>query len=204
MFKKYLQYNPLDKDNYFEGELFYLLDFENIRKNYYYVTNFGRVFSKKNGCNELITHERDTGFVFVNMLNNKDKRITVNLHLLISRIFLPKTKDDIENGRNYILFKDGDKTNVNCSNLKWASIYDVRKTFGGNTKMTKPLVRRICELLEKGYSVNECKNILEEDSNNISYSIIYSIATGKSWKSISKDYNFNCRFREYSLNNISK
>lgn len=204
MIKKYLQYNPLDRDNYLkdknEGELFYLLDFNNIKKDFYYVTSFGRIFSKKNGCTELPTHINDSGFLFVNLLNKHNKRITVNLHLIVSKVFVPKTNDDIINDKKYIMFKDGDKTNVKYSNLKWSTINEVRNTFDGNNKIDIPVVRRICEMLEKGYTVNECKNVLKNTISDISYNIIYNIATGRSWKSISKDYNIynKYQFKRYT------
>lgn len=193
MIKKYLQYNPLDRDNYLkdenEGELFYLIDFDNIKKDFYYVTNFGRIFSKKNGCTELQIHKNDSGFLFVNLLNRYDKRTTINLHLLVSKVFVLKTNNDIINNRKYIMFKDGDKTNVKYSNLKWSNMKELRSTFGGNSKIDIPVVERICKMLEDGYTINECKDILKNTISDITYTIIYNIATGRSWKSISKDYN---------------
>ena len=206
MLNKYLNYNPLDRNNYLvdkngEGELFYLIDLEDIRKDYYYITSFGRVFSKRNGCTELMQHVNDSGFKYVNLINENREHRRYNIHILVAKIFLLKTKDDVKNNRIYVNFKDNNKDNIKYTNLEWTDIYVIRKKNNANAKIDINMVRKICILLENGFKINECRNIIKNNTGeDLSYNLVYSIAIGRTWKSISKNYNIYNKYqlREYN------
>lgn len=206
MLNKYLNYNPLDRNNYLvdkngEGELFYLIDLEDIRKDYYYITSFGRVFSKRNGCTELMQHVNDSGFRYVNLIKENGEHRRYNIHILVAKIFLLKTKDDVKNNRIYVNFKDNNKDNIKYTNLEWTDIYVIRKKNNANAKIDINMVRKICTLLENGFKINECRNIIKDNTGeDLSYNLIYSIAIGRTWKSISKNYNIYNKYqlREYN------
>lgn len=194
-----LKCNPINKNDQLiingELELFYLIDFEDIRENAYYITSFGRVISRFTG-EELTQFEDDNGFKTVNMRTKINKSKVVLVHKLLSKAFIEKTEEDIEKDRNYIMFLDNDKSNISIFNLKWVTLKELRysRRKAGNTKVSVEDVHSICKLLEQGYSISECASILSHNKN-ISKPIIYTIASKRSWVFISDSYDIKYKVR---------
>lgn len=197
MKKKFLKHNPIDRNDQIRTdnniELFYILDFDNIKENTYMISSYGRLFNLTTR-KELMMTKRHTGYMVANVrdINNKVKNIYP--HRIIAKLFIPKTKDDIEKDRNYILFIDGDKTNIRIDNMRWSSLKTIRHlvNYGkeGNKlcKITIEQVHIICGYLEQGMSISQIKDILPF---NVSRSIISNIAYKSSWVNISSLYDIN-------------
>lgn len=202
---KILNYNPIDRNDQIRKgndiELFYVINIEGIKKDTYILSNYGRLFNMTTGV-ELMMTKRPSGYIVANLKSDDNKNKNIYPHRIIANIFIPKTKEDIEEKRNYILFIDGDKDNLSYTNMKWVSLKTIR-SLANYTKETNKLctltidqVHTICEYLEKGMRIKEIQNILPF---NTTYSIISNIAYKRSWLNISSLYDIN-----YSKNKHSK
>jgi hypothetical protein len=87
-----------------------------FRKTDYYVTENGKVFSKKYGeLRELKPSLTRRGYLQVILMINK-KRIRYSVHRLIAECYLPNSEN-----KDTVNHKDGIKTNNHVSNLEWCT-----------------------------------------------------------------------------------
>lgn len=206
-------YNNIMEPWYLEE--FKIIDMEPIRKNYYAISNYGRVMNIK--THKLINTFQGSGGYYRVSLNNEDKtRTTYQVHILVALHFIPRTHDDIINNRNIVNHKNL-LTFVNyVHNLEWVNISenaahshqyrhlkltsavskiknnpwpDTKGSKNGMSKLTEDQVHKMCQLLEKGYSYSDICNItgLEDTDNN--RHLLSNIVRGKRWTHISKNYN---------------
>lgn len=197
---KILNYNPADRGNQIkngdEVELFYIIDIEGIKKDTYVLSNYGRVFNINTGA-ELLMTKRDTGYMVSNLQTGDGRVKNIYPHRVIAKVFIPKTKEDIENNNKYILFKDGDKTNMCYKNMKWVNLRTIRSMANYSKEnnrlcsLTVDQVHIICEYLEKGYKYKHILNLLPFKTT---YSVICNIASKRSWIDISSLYNIKGRY----------
>lgn len=119
-------------------------------------------------------------------------RKTKAQHRLLAECFLPKL-DDIRNEVNH---KDGDKENNALDNLEWCTrsenlthayknrLRDFRGENNPRCLTTKETVIEICKLLESGHSPSKIRDL------GYSYSLVRKIKARANWKEVSKDFNF--------------
>lgn len=214
--------NPVDPGNvreeyYYGKEKFYLIDFWNIKDNYYYISSYGRIFSviAKKELNQQIG---SCGYFRVKLrTNNGSKKFSI--HRLVAMAFIPKSIEDLELGRDTVNHKDTIKQNNRFQNLEWCThqenmqhCHDMKvrerisiMTYKGNIYDKEPrkiiaeqcyntvinieLAHKICQLLEQGYNCSECciKLGLEPNKNNTE--IVRSILKKQSWQHVSCNYN---------------
>ena len=166
----------------------------------YYVSNHGRI---KN--DEFIMSPSLRGNYYrVNLRykdsNGKKKGKSFNVHRLVCEYFCEPNINNLPTV-NHI---DGKTTNNYYKNLEWASYeYQARHAYnlgltyiakGEDSHLsviTEEMARDICKYLEKGYSVTKIRELMNLSTD---YSeIISRIRKRKTWKWLSKDYNFSTK-----------
>lgn len=201
---KILNYNPINKNDQLKDgnniEKFIILDSEDIQKNTYMISSFGRLFNLNTKL-ELLMTKRPSGYIVANIKSSNGLYKNIYPHRVILNLFKPKTKEDIKNNKNYILFIDGDKTNMRVDNMEWVSLKTIRSlanyTIETNKRCTLTIeqVHMICSYLEKGYRINK---ILELLPFKTTYNIISNIIHKRAWLNISSLYDI-----DYSKNRAS-
>lgn len=102
-----------------DKEMFYIIDFYNIKENMYIISSFGRIFSLY--TNKQLKPDVSRGYDRVGLVNSNGKRDTFFIHRLVAMAFVPKTLDDIQYCRKYINHKDTIKRNNYYKNLEWCT-----------------------------------------------------------------------------------
>lgn len=145
-------------------------------------------------------------------LGKRGKYKTKTIHRLIAMGFIP-------NPNNYPVINhiDGNKNNNSIDNLEWCSFSDntnhaiktglqkitiLTPEQSSLTKHTKLEAENVCKLLSKGYSPKALKRLFDID-----YDFANKIYRRKTWKELSKEYDFTkvLRYSKYfSLEEIDK
>ena len=194
----------LDIDDILPYEVFIMIDMEPIKKGYYLMSNYTRVYSLKSGkfLRQRINCSTEYAEVSMQCIDGKSRKF--NIHRLLMIIFCPN-----ENAESLVVnHRDGNKLNNMLYNLEWAtpkynmehaSSHGLLNPQHGEThtftKITTKKCIQICELLESRRYQN--KKIAE--IANVPITIVDSIVQGKAWKHISKNYDLS-----YDKERISK
>lgn len=176
---------------------------------YYQISNFGRVYH--NYMKIIMKPGISTsGYLFVIMSTNNGPK-PVQLHRLVLIAF----NDICDREKYQVNHINGNKQFNHLCNLEWVSrsenILHSYSTglhsFGENStlsKITYNTAKNICELLQENRFTN--KEISEMTNSTVS--IVSDIKQGKTWKNISKDYNFISRqgklFTDEQIHNLCK
>lgn len=196
-------------------EEFKIINMHPIKKNYYAISNYGKVMNIKTNI-VLNTFEGSGGYYRVSLNNEDGTRCTYQVHILVAVHFIPKTYDDIINDRAFVNHKNL-LTFINyVHNLEWVNrsenaahshqyrhlklnraVVRLRKDPWTNTKgskngmsrCTEDQINLMCQLLEKGYSYSNICNQLGLDNNDNNRHLLTNLVTGKRWTHITKNYN---------------
>ena len=179
--------------------------------NDYIISNYGRVYSFK--TNKLLIPAERNGYLYVTLAYNGEQH-PKRINRLVMMTFMPVLNANLLQV-NHI---NGDKKDNSIWNLEWCTAKQniahairtgLRKTGEDHPSaiITNIQAKQISEMLEKGYSYEEMYNKM---NLNIEYDnfrkIVYRIRYGESWKSISKNYNFDRekqRHSDYSDSDIN-
>ena len=174
------------------AEDFRLIDLWNIKKDAYYISPDGKIFSvysnnimkhklDKDGYYELSLYTRESG-------NKKFWKV----HQLVAKIYLGEPPEYIKDPT--VDHIDGDRLNNHYTNLRWmerAVNSSIRKNKGvGETNheaiLNEKQVIEICEMLIQNFKT------LQEiaDLYNVHKTTISNIKRKKSWRYLTKEYNF--------------
>ena len=170
-------------------------------KDYYLISNYGRVFNKyKNTYNNLYI---SSGYYRVNLQTNYGSieeqvhRLVLKCHSNLQRPIIPIY--DL-NHKLDVNHKDGNKLNNNIDNLEWCTrsenILHAYRTGlhpkGINSSLTKihneSIIIKICELIQAGYTNKDIVNYI--NNPNVTISVCQDIRSGHGWKEFSSKYNF--------------
>lgn len=136
-------------------------------KNYYYVSNFGRVKSTKG--NEKILKQNDDnkgGYLIIGLMTSENKQKMLRVHRLVAQAFI----EGCSNERDTVDHIFPDTKNNMASNLQWLSRGDnVRK------EQSKAVIGT-CIKTEK---VIEFSSIAETEKNGFHPSAVSSCCKGK-------------------------
>ena len=174
-------------------EIWKPINFISNLQDWYYVSNYGRVYSRFTGLLIKPDKRRD-GYLIV-LLRTKDKlAVALVVHRLVMMAHKPISNPD-DFHVNHI---DGVKTNNIITNLEWVTrsenmihAYRIGLKKPGEAVhlsiINEATVREICKLLEQNYYPTEISRILNLENH---VSLISEIKRRKNWKHISKDYDF--------------
>lgn len=179
-------------------------------KDYYYISNYGRVYSKFSDT--LISLRNNAkGYKLVSLRTNTDSIKSILVHRLLMVTFKP-----IENFELYdVNHIDGIKYNNHIDNLEWVTrkeniihAYTTGLNYSCenslNATINNDIAKEICKMLETNiYTTSEIANVF-----NIPTHIVYDIKRGHTWKQISSNYNINYNkiklFTDEQVHNICK
>lgn len=173
-----------------EGE--YFISLSNLGFSRYKVSNKGRFINEDN----LIIKSSFTpdGYLGIKMVNDEGKRVTNRSHRIVALAFIPN--DDPIN-KVEVNHKDGNKENIEVSNLEWSTPSENQKhayrnnlrTAAKGTKSklathSEEEVRNICICISKGMRTKDIL-VMYPDTNR---SWIDGIRFKRRWKEISDEY----------------
>ena len=186
------------------------IDFLDIKKGKYLISNLGRVFS--NNINKFLSPAISNGYLTVQLSTEDGLRKTFYIHILVALAFVYNPDPQIFTDVNH-----KDKIRCNCiyCNLEWVTkeynnlharqsnaesyILTGKGKWGdgetkcgsnnGMSKFTELQVRKILESIEAGSSYKEAliNANIEVTQNNL-YNVSH-IVRGHRWKHISSEYN---------------
>ena len=174
-------------------EIWKPINFISNLQDWYYVSNYGRVYSRFTGLLIKPVKRRD-GYLIVLLRTKDNLAVALVVHRLVMMAHKPISNPD-DFHVNHI---DGIKTNNIITNLEWVTrsenmihAYSIGLKKPGEevhfSIITEDTVREICKLLEQSYYPTEISRMLNLENH---VSLIREIKRRKNWKHISKDYDF--------------
>ena len=185
-----------DIDELLSQELLRWIYLDNERTNYI-ISNRGIVYTtnylgKTGKFKALKVNIHDNGYHSI-IMHYKGKEYPASLHRLVAEYFIPNP-----DGLPTVNHKDGDKSNNDITNLEWMTSKDNSIHAANNgllpvgeksrlSRITNDIAISLCKELE-----NNSMSIYElADKYHTTYNTVYDIYRRKSWKQISKDYDFS-------------
>lgn len=165
----------------------------------YLISNYGKI--KIISTDKILTPYIDKDEYEIVSLKGNERRYTVAIHRLVCINFIGEP----EGKRNIVNHKDGIRTNNFYMNLEWVTQkenvhhaikhgkFDPNRL--GKTSIRnydEKVIRKICELISQKYKTDDIMDMLKcpDDKRMKMKSLIADVRTGRSWKHISKDYEF--------------
>lgn len=103
-----------------EREMFYMIDFFNIKSNCYIISSYGRVFSLLNN-RELTNEVNDKGYHRISLYLNDGSRAKFKVHRLVCMAFVLRSQEDNDLCRLQVNHMDKNRGNNFYKNLKWCT-----------------------------------------------------------------------------------
>lgn len=185
---------------YHEDEVWKPIEYKDVRKGKYKISNFGRVWNNETDS-EKKSYINQSGYLSTNLSIEGvlTKQLPCRIHRLVAMMFVPghNTDNDIV---NHI---DGNPSNVHYTNLEWTTLRDNTQHayYTGlasgksgeenpSAKLDEGQVRHICELLVKynGSQINVLRHTQSENNDLITPNMINSIKLKECWSTISDEY----------------
>ena len=152
----------------------------------YFITENGVVFNAEK-MNKMAVTMNTYGYPCV-IIKNKRVQKTVLIHRELAMHLLerPKDFDKVKYDARHI---DGDRLNYSIDNIEWINKHKHASNHSigvsRNLKSSEEDIISICEQLESGVTQKKISKQF-----GIGITTIQSIKSGKTWKHISKNYNF--------------
>jgi len=163
----------------------------------YYISNYGRVWSKH--INRMMAISLDhNGYCVVNLRTYSGKPKICKIHRLVAKAFIPIANPD----ELQVNHKDGIKTHNYVSNLEWTTSKEnivhsietgLRNTFGENVHtavLKEEQVYIASEMLMRKYPYDAILQHMGLPKNQQTYKLLFRIHKKETWLSITKNYNF--------------
>lgn len=124
-------YNPINPNDQlwyglgFPIEVFYKIDFYNIKKDTYLISSYGRIFSL-NTNKEMTPVDSGAGYRIIQLsmeegFGDQLNRRMFRIHRLVAMAFIIKTVEDYQLGRDIVNHKNLFKTDNHVWNLEWVT-----------------------------------------------------------------------------------
>lgn len=166
----------------------------------YYISSLGRLYSKRRDI-MIKPALSKFGYLRYSLRRPGGKHVMFMAHRLVALAFIPNPHK-----KETVNHKDGIKTNNRFDNLEWMSSAEnthhaintgLRKTYGSNvlnSLFNDEIVKQICELISKGYTNKQIKELINLPTNGKTKTVldtqISNIRHKRSWNHISKDYSW--------------
>lgn len=194
--KNHFLQNPVIKGNIkrkkingkFKSEEFYIIDFYGIKKDYYVISSFGRVFSLKANM-EMKASTYSRSYPSITLQTEDGKHRTFLIHCLVARAFVPKSSSDKKLDRVFVHHVNWDNDYNYYWNLQWRSGYELScmKKLTQKDEVDEDTIKVICGLLERGTPIVDIFEIVDR---KVSKDRISKIKNKTIYKEISYDYTF--------------
>lgn len=203
---------------HYDKEMFYLIDFWNIKENKYYISSYGRIFSNTREGREMQSVSANNNLYRRLILRTNDGgRASFSVHRLVAMAFLPKTIEDIILNRDIVNHKNLIQCDNYYKNLEWVTeAENTQHAFDNNahgkidimkkpnkssdwgtrrtgdkasmTRITDEQVHIICQNIIQGKSYAECCIAAGLENNERNRNVICNIAAGKRRNDIGRKY----------------
>lgn len=202
-------------------EIWKPLKYKNIVEGYT-ISNHGNIKTLYGRPKKLYNSTIKTSMVTIaNLRTSEGGTITVSVNRLVAITFIDIPDNLKKEGYTYenlyACHINGIGTCNATFNIKWVKYGDqlingihnnyIWRTCGENhpnSVLTEEIVHKICKMLENRCTIKEIKNTLKL---NVTDATISSINLGKTWKSVSSQYNLQrkkVRYSEEMIHNICK
>lgn len=157
-------------------------------EDYFKISNFGRVFSKRSGKILSPGSSGDYYSISTRLHGRKSKSICLKIHRMVAKTFLDKDEN-----RHYVNHIDGNKLNNRVDNLEWVTpsenikhafkndLLKSNKLYRKTTKLNWELVRNL-----RKYRIDNPKEKIQDIINrfdlDISTSTLKSVFLNTTWK----------------------
>lgn len=214
----YIFENPIPGGNVlhygagYDPEVFYLIDFYNIADDTYYISSYGRVFNIVT-MKERKPVKSNTNYYDVQLKLNDGTDKQFRVHRLVAMAFIPRTHEDIVNGRDFVNHKNLQKTFNYYGNLEWvtneenihhANVNNARerhhiwfdlsrdnsKIYGAK-RITDEQVHTMCRCISIGKSKSEALAAAGLENTPVNISTLCNIIAGRRRVNISSQYDFS-------------
>ena len=186
-------------------EIWEVISFENIKPNYYEISNFGNVRNIK-GC--VIKQDvSNAGYLMINFAavrdNGKSYQRKLMIHRLVMLTFLGKSDDIAKTIVNHI---DGNKLNNHITNLEWCTYSEnlshaFRTGLRSQNGISNPgnvyqeeFIHHICKLKEHGLNsleiIANCISLRPDSTRQKIRVLVNHILAKRRWTSISSQYTW--------------
>lgn len=167
---------------------------------HYAISSHGRIINILSSMMIHPTIPKNDTYPYV-ILRHKGKSYRITMHRIVAELFVDNKDPEKFNIVNHL---NENKKDFNSDNLEWSNsrlntLYSLNsgtnKNKGETAKnatINNNTAIKICEMLEEGYRICEIVSTL-----GVSRNIIRHIKEGKTWKDISKHYNFKSSFKSY-------
>lgn len=181
-----------------EEERWEIIDYKDIKPNYYKISNYGNIVNIKTG-RKLNPYTDSDGYHRLELaIENKRRGKKFYVHRLVAIHFIEDLSDT-----HIVNHKDSIRNHNYYKNLEWVTPLEnskhgkehgfIRPYYGVTNKYDKREIHKICKLIEDGYSTKEIINILGYEltgDRRLMKSLIVDIRNRNSHKDVSKKYNF--------------
>lgn len=116
-------YNPMFNlcGYHYDKEMFYLIDFWNIKSDMYYISSYGRIFTTTTG-KEMSSLDENGYRRIILRTNDDNNRKSFKIHRLVAMAFIPKEWEDILMYRDIVNHKNLIRCDNYYKNLEWATL----------------------------------------------------------------------------------
>ena len=193
-------------------EIWKPIKYNDIKRNTYEVSNFGRFRKMKN--KRILTGnnpKNEKGYCRICLTNKDGKQQKYQMHRVVYSTFKGKIPKGMEinhiNGDKLINSVYNLELTTRKENASHAAIHDLYQ-FGENhykSIFTNEEVEMICQHLEKGKSISEIIKLMNLKDRGSVYSNIDKIIHKKAWVRISDKYNIDYKlyhYKTYTYNDI--
>lgn len=175
-------------------------------RDYYWISNYGRVYNANTGYLTLPRLDEKSGFLMYSLKRTSDAK-DLGLHkdysIAAQNLVCPLFNGPKPGPGYLVLHLDSIKTNNYYKNLVWGRRDEIIQDNNNdnywngnvyvNAKRSEDQIRKICEMLQAGITnpTEISLKVFGTDPDPSIYSLIRHIKDRTVWTSVSKDYNFD-------------
>lgn len=193
-------------------EIFRVCTYPRVKKGMYSISTRGRIKNNINGKIRTIRSKSSNGYYHTSLCTDVPyKYVWVCIHRLVAWEFVDGYDESL--GHVQVNHLDVDTFNNHYKNLEWTDVSGNQKhsyacgreiivpdtrgprptIYGSNNpncKFSEDYVRKMCSLIQEGFTNIEILYILDEPKNSPAHTLVKNLRKKKTWKHIVKEYVF--------------